>query len=207
MSYTLAQSVTKTRELLNEDTASFFSDTEIQGWIQEGSIFVSSKLLSAITYDTITLVQDQYTYTASDHSWIGDCLKPKYALYIDSTGPQSLQHVDPDKFGHIDRVDSEPSYYHYDSFRRAFYILPTPDSTVDSEVVGVVYSYETNDVTNLKDEHQPLVWLYATSRGKMKERLYQEAGALMNQFMLEINFEKNDKYNIGEEKYDDFMVK
>lgn len=206
MAYTLAQSITKVRELLNEPISGFFSDTEITGWIQEAVIDISTKLLCVTAIDTITLVTDQYKYYSSDESWIGDCLKPKSVWYDSSTGPVSLQMITARQFGHNTMRDAEPKYYHYDSTLRYFFILPIPDSTINGDTVSVIYSYETDDITALKDEHQPLAFLFATAKGRLKERLYGESNSLMQQYINFIIYERQDKFNLGVEPTSDFKV-
>lgn len=206
MSYTIAQIITKVRELLNEELGAFWTDTELTGWIQEATIDLSSKLLCVADTGTITLVQDQYVYSSTDESWIGSCLKPKSMWYDSSSGPISMQMIRIQQFGHTDAFDSEPKYYHYENAQRRFYILPVPDSSVAGDTVSVVNVYETDDATLLKDEYQPLVFLYVVYKAKLKERLYQEASYAYQQYALNLKFEKQDKYELGLEPTSEFIV-
>lgn len=206
MSYTLAQATTKVRELINEETTSFWTDSEIQGWIQEGVLDLSTKALCVTTIGTITLATNQYNYTSSDESWIADCLKPKNVWYVGTNSIKGLQLIEPHMFGHWDTRENRPKYYFYDSTSRVFYIGPTPDSDYNGESLSIIYSYETDDITVINDEHQPLIWLYAASRAKIKERLYQEAILLWQQYITGVNFERQDKYNLGIQPTNDFQV-
>ena len=55
MAFTLAQAITEVRALLNEDTASYWSDTNITSWIQQGCLDFTEKSLLLVCKDTITL--------------------------------------------------------------------------------------------------------------------------------------------------------
>jgi hypothetical protein len=204
MSYTQTQAITKVRELINEASPSFWSDTEIEGWVKEAVIDISTKLLCCVAIYNIDLVANQAKYANSDHSWIGDCIAPKYVWYSPATGPVGMQKITPNFFGHVDSFDAAPKYYYYDTNHRAFWIHPTPDSTIDGEAVTVLYSFETDDITNLQDEIQPLTWLYAAAKAKVKERLYQESALMWNQYMDALNFERKDKYDLGVQTTDGF---
>ena len=53
MSLTLAQSITEVRDILNEASAVFWTDSQITKWIQEGTRIFSSKTL--LVEDTQTV--------------------------------------------------------------------------------------------------------------------------------------------------------
>jgi len=207
MSYTLTTAVTELRYLLNETSAVFWSDSELQNWVKDAVIDLSTKLLCVVGQGTITLVDTQYEYTTSDESWIATCLKPKGVFYTDSSGSLfGMQKIKIQEIGHDNRSDPRPVYYHFDSELRKFFIFPIPDSTIDTTVINVVYSYSTDDITLIKDEYQQLVLLYATYKARLKERLYQEALFNYQLYMQSINFERQDKYDLGLEPKSDFQV-
>lgn len=207
MAYDLTAATTNVRYILNESTAAFWSDAEIQAWIKEGVIDLSSKLLCVTDSDTITLVEDQYVYNSGDHAWIGDCIKPKFAWYVDATvGPIGMQKIEPFQFGHEQTADTGAiKYYYYDSTSRDMYILPVPDSTAAADTVGVIYSKETDDITALKDEYQILIFTYAAFKARLKERLYSDASFLWQQYMNCVNWELN-KQQFGIESSEQFEI-
>ena len=65
MSYTLATAVAQVRSTLNEDTATFWTDGELEGWIEEGTILFSTISLCVEADDTITLIENQINYSSS----------------------------------------------------------------------------------------------------------------------------------------------
>jgi len=81
MSLTLSGAVADVRQSLNEPTAVFWKDAEIEDWIKEGTRLVASKTRSVEADDDLTLVTNQLVYTSSDESWIGDCLATYAGIY------------------------------------------------------------------------------------------------------------------------------
>ena len=212
MSYTAANAITETRYLINENNADFWSDTEIEGWIKEATIDVSCKLLSAEAEGTIDIVDNQWIYTSDDESWIGDLLKIKGCYYeiVNTTtsalvSVAGLQRVDMEKFGHLQVNSGKPRYFMENN--RSVYIYPIPTSTEEQYDIEVLYAYETDDVTALRDEHQSLTFLYAASKAKMKDRLFEEANFYMSQYLNSISFERKDKYDFGVDPTSEFDLK
>jgi len=206
MAYTLATSVTQVRSLLNEDSASFWSDTEIENWIKEATIDIASKLLSAESEDDITLIASQWIYTSSDEAWLEFLLKSKAAYYDGgSNAIKGMQRIDMQKMGHTDVNTAGVPRYFFEN-NRAFYIWPPPAAAQANKTITVINAYETDDVTDLRDEHQPLTFLYAAARAKAKDRMFQESALYMAQYLNTINFERKDKYDMGVDPTTTFNV-
>lgn len=217
MAYTLDQAVTQVRYLINEDTADFWSDTEIEDWIKQATIKISTSLLSAEDEDTITISNEgKFIYDSSDESWIADLLKIKSCYYETTsdtvmlpdaaTDIYGMQRVELDMFGHTQQFQTygRPVYYYENN--RKIYIWPRPSIDQRLDTIHVLYSYETDDITDLRNEHQPLTFLYAAGKAKAKDRQHQEAALYMAQFLNSINFERQDKYDLGVEPTAQFNV-
>lgn len=199
MSYTLTQAIEQVRFLLNESDAVFWSDTEIEDWIQQGVIQVSSKLLSAESEDTVTMVENQFKYDSTDESWLANLIKVKGMYYTTSNNLYGMQRIDIDMFGHTQHFQTgqRPRYYYENN--RKLYVWPKPGADQAGDIITVLNSYVTDDITNLKDEHQDLTFLYAVSKAKSKDEKHQEAALYLSQFINRINFERQDKYSFGVE--------
>lgn len=207
MSYTLDQAVTQVRNLINEETADFWSDTEIQEWIKQATITLSTTLLSAESEDTITMVNGQFVYSSADEAWLANLVKTKAAYYTDDSGNvYGMQRIELDAFGHTQHFQNSGRPIHYYENNRKFYVWPKPAAAEAGETITVLNSYETDDITNLRDEHQPLTFLYAASKAKSKDRQHQEAALYMTQFLNLVNFERGDKYDMGTEPSAEFRV-
>ena len=192
MAITLANAVSEVRSLLNEPTAVFWTDSEIQTWLQEGTRITASKTLCVQGSDTITLVEGQLTYTSSGHSWIGDCLEPYAVIYYDTSSYHGLRLIHPKQLGNVMTFTAgDPKYYSFHA--RTFYVWPLPSAGVDGRTLTVLYAAETDDITDLRDEYQNLPITWALSKAKMKDQKFAEAAALQAQFFSEISFERQDK--------------
>lgn len=193
MALTLADALADARNLLNEPTAVFWTDAELTDWIAEGTILVSSKSHCVEADDDLTLVTNQLIYTSSDHTWIGDMLLPYTAIYNNGSNKyKGLEIVHPKQIGNLLTFTAgAPRYVAFHN--RSIYIWPLPSTATNGNTVSFLYAKETNDMTELKDEMQHLVILWAQIRAYEKDMKWQTAAALKQQFFSELNFEKSDK--------------
>lgn len=209
MAYTLAQAVTEVRSLINEDTASYWSDTEIQSWIQQGVLDWCHKSLLYIKEDTITLSSDTIQYTTSTNSYISNAIRTIHAEY----NSKSIQRVSYEQLrGHTARHLSSsviPAYYfdQYDGTSMTFYISPTPDATINNDAITVHFACRTNDITDIPWEYQPTMFLYAAYKAKNKERQYQEGHIHYQTYINNIVFQRQDALNRGVQTIDQFRIK
>jgi hypothetical protein len=208
MAYTLSTATTEVRALLNETTASFWSDTEIQNWIKEGVMDISTKALLVEDQQNITLVTDQLTYTSSDHAWIADVLKIIGAYYNDGAGTyKGLIKIHPRLLGNTDLGEDaagRPRYYCFHD--KTFWLDPVASATENNNVITVLHSKKTNDITLLEFEYQHLAIKYAAAMAKVKDRKYHEAQLLLTQYTTGLNFERSDKYEREVDSLDMFMI-
>jgi hypothetical protein len=208
MSLTLATATTEVRYLVNETTASFWSDTEIQGWIQEGVLDLCSRALLVQDVQDITLKASTLYYTSSDESWIADVLKVYAAYYDDgSSGYRGLIKDHPKMIGHQHKQTSGAPRF-YNVFDKKIFVWPLTTSAIVSAggVITVLYHKATNDITLLDDEFQYLPVLFAASKCKMKDMKYGEANLLLTQYLNGINFERADKINRSIDAKDQFKT-
>lgn len=205
MSLTLSTATTEVRYLLNESTASFWSDTEIENWIKEGCLDITSK--GAVYEDSqdISLVTNQLVYTSSDESWIANVGKV-YAVYYDdgSNGYTGLIQAHPKMLNHLDRNSSgEPVYWMY--HHKSFYIWPIPSANENGNTVTVLHTAISNDITNLEDEYQYLAVKYAAAMALFKDRRAGEAQLLLTHYINSLNFERADKFEPTVDNLDEFQ--
>jgi hypothetical protein len=193
MALTLAQMTADVRQLLNESSAVFWNDSEIQDWLYEGTRIIASKTLSIEADDDITLVTNQLIYTSSDESFIGDCLEPYAAIYDDGSYKyKGLEMVHPKQIGNLMTYTPGPPRY-YAFHNRSFYIWPVPTTTENGNTVSILYASESEDPTALTDEFQHLAIQWAFARAKEKDQKFAEAAALKQNFYTEMQFERQDK--------------
>ncbi len=193
MALTLTDAQNELRSLLNEPTAVFWTDGELETWIKEGVRMIASKTHAVEAEDDLTLVSSQLIYTASDHSWIGDMLSPYAAIYNAGSGKyKGLEFIHPKQIGNsLTYTPGAPRYYTFHN--RSIYVWPLPTTSTAGKTVSILYATETEDITALKDEHQHLAIQWGQIRAMEKDMKWQAAAAQKQQFYSELNFEKTDK--------------
>lgn len=212
MALTLVDATTEVRDHLNEASAVFWSDAQLQRWIKEGTRIVASKVLACEADDSCTLIANNLIYnssTGAGYTWIADCIEPYAAYYDDaSNNYKGLIKVHPRELGNVATFTAgDPKYYCLHN--RNLYIWPLTTAAIVTAggLVMFLYAKETDDITELKDEFQHLSITYAVAKAKQRDRAYGEAGMLMSQFFQELNFERGDKHNREEDSLDMFRIK
>lgn len=209
MSLTLSTATTQVRDILNEDTSVFWSDTEIQQWIQEGVMDFSSKSLMIEAEGTITLAASKLSYSSSDAAFLSSIIEPYAALYTDSTGLyKGLIKVHQRMIGNeATNTTGAPKYYALHNHK--IYIWPKTSATVvaASGSILLLYAKATNDITLVPDEYQHIPLFYAAARCKYKDQKFAEGNAFMSIYSAGTNFERSDKHAREEDTLDMFKVK
>jgi hypothetical protein len=194
--------------VLNESTAIFWSDTQIENWIKEGVVTFSSKTLMVEETGSITLATGTLKYTSSEASFLSAMLEPYSVIYDDgSNGYKGLIKVHPRQIGNLaTRTTGPPKYYAQHD--RNLYVMPLTSAAVVTAggVLSVLYSKITEDITAITDEYQHLPIIYAIAKAKQKDMKFAEANALLQQFYQEVNFERQDKHAREVDSLDKFRV-
>lgn len=205
MSYTLTTATTKVRELINESSADFWSDTEIQGWIQDGTLDLSSKLLTYEASFTDTLANGTYILTEFDGDLDPDDLvRIKFMYYDDETDQYPMQRIKPNQAWENLQVQSGRPRYFFESLD-AVWIFPIPGAEAATNYIKGIANWKTNDITKIRDTHQPLVFLYAAAFAKMKERQWGQANNFLEMYNKFVSFERKDKYDKGSDNTEEFQ--
>jgi hypothetical protein len=209
MALTLSDATTEVRDLLNEATAAFWTDAQIQKWIKEGTrIFSSKTLMVEDTQDLDPLIANQLSYSSSDETWIGDIIEPYAAIYNDSSNTyKGLIKVHPRQLGNLATRTSGPTKY-YALHDRKIYLWPLPNATVvtGGAKITFLFAKETDDFTAVTDEYQHLPIIYACAKAKQKDMKFGEATALLSQFYQEVAFERSDKHAREVDSLDKFKI-
>ena len=191
MSLSAAQVRTEVRAVLNEATAAFWSDTEIDNWVSQAAIQISSA--GAVeTTATVTLSASTIEYALptsfSNPTPAGDAslIRVSAALYS-NTG---LVRIHPRTIGHItaDLTDDTPRYWA--QFGRRIFFFPVGSGA--SGTVQLLCHVETDDIADIPDEFQPLAILYAAGKGKEKDNKYADARFLLSEYFNALAFLRND---------------
>lgn len=202
----LALAIAEVRALLNEPTASFWTDAEITSWIKESAVQISSISLCVEAMDTITLATATMVYASLDTSSsdVPEILRVFAAMYDDGASPEEytgLQKIHPRQLKHLANMeDGPPQYYWHFAENIGFYPMPTSDE--NSKNVHIYYSKVTDDITALPDVFQPLAILYATGKAFMKDKKFTVANQYMSAYINQLNFLRQDWFEAEKQQID-----
>ncbi len=206
MAFTLTTAKTEVRALINEDTASYWSDTEIENWIKQGCLDWCEKTLLLTREDTITLATNTYKYTTSGSSYIDNAIRTLHAEHNN----KALKRLSYEQFRGHNRmvlVDDEDPEYFYDKYNElvfTVYIAGTPSVSQNGDTVNVLFACRTNAIAELPYEYQPNIFNFAATKAKMKERQWQEAQLLWQIYLNNITFSRKDKLEIPHQTSEHF---
>lgn len=208
MAYTLTTATTEVRALINEDTAAFWSDDDIQEWIKQGCLDWSEKSLLAVKMDTVTLVSGQYLYTTSTNSEIDNAIRTIHAEYnnvaLQRISYEQLRGHNALKLG----SDKTPKYYFdlYNETTFTLHIAPTPTATEAGNALTCYFAKRIDDITKIPYEYQQTIFLYAASKAKTRERQYQEAMMYYQMYVQNIIFARQDSLQRGVQPTSTFRI-
>lgn len=167
----LSDATTAVRYALNESSASFWTDNEIQAFIKLGVLNLSSIGGAFEAIGTVTLVASTMEYAVPTDFKVIDS-----AIYVAGSGVyKGLIKITPEKVGSA-KVDAEtgpPVYFYH--FAGKIGLWPVPTSSEASKTVNV-YGYKTtDDITEIPDEFQAAAIDFSIAHCLWKDRRNAEA--------------------------------
>ncbi len=196
MPLTQAQLVTEVRSLLNEATAAFYTDVQIQNWLQQGARDLSLKTRCVEADATISVVTSTLNYAVPTDAFV------IHSILNAATGI-ALTKILPPKAGHI--VDSAsaaiPLYWWL--FNDKIWLTPLASG---SSTLTVLYSKTTETVTDIPDEYRIELINYATSRALIRNEQAIEALAVMNMYNNHVQFARLDVIERGTMSIDELTL-
>ena len=193
--YTAATARTQIRSILNEATASFWSDTEIDNWVKEATEDISVRTGCIQISDTVTLSTGTYEYATTTGSVsaadIVDILGMVYVVSTDIIGNTTqrfigLIPISPSVVSQLPLTDSGPPQYYYRAGDKIG-VLPVPTATENAQVVRLYFTKQSQTIGDLPNEYQPLTFWYAASMAYKKEHRYVESDKFYQMYLEKLN--------------------
>lgn len=207
--YTTAEAKQQVRSLLNEPTANYWTDNEIDKWIQEATVDISSKTLCVEKKDTIALATNILEYTALETLGAGaiaDIVKVHAVIYNnDSTTYKGLIKIHPRAIAHLpESTSGVPNYYYHFASRIGFFPIPSSSENGHSPIIYFSISDET--ITNLPYYYQLAAIYYAVAMARKKQRMEAEAQQFYMMYINSMRFHRMDLYERGVDSKDMFKI-
>lgn len=191
----LAEAVTEVRTLINEPTARFWTDTEIENWIKEGCVDVCAKTLCYKAVDNskaITNSMIEYLVPTDAFKILSCEFYDSQASPVTYTG---LTRMHPRQIGNEQPTsDGDPEWWYHYADRIGIY--PVPSSVHANDRLIVHYALSDDDITNIPDRYQTFVINYAAAMALLKRRRNQAAMALYASYLNSVKFARLDLENL-----------
>lgn len=168
------------RTLLNEPVAKFYTDIEINGWIDEGCRDVSLMTLCsthlATAIDTINGTW-QYAYPLTINTTAVHTIAVKTLL---NSNAESMVYISPDLLG---RTENESQVANWTEWGEKIIISPTPTSVwTFAPLLWTETGCTADETLQIPGQYHHLVVLYGAYKGFNKRRSYAEASAMFQQY-------------------------
>ena len=190
-----SEALQEVRVILNEASAAYWTDEEINNWVIQASADVALKGLGVIKQDTVTLATGTMTYTALTSAGAGGVakiLRVIGAAY--DTTMKGLLRIDPIKLMHLpNKTAGAPDYYFH--LNTIFCVYPIPTASENGKFVTVWYSEVADGIEDLPWHHQHFAIWFAVSMAYQKLRMGELANYWMTMYLNGIIQARNDLYD------------
>jgi hypothetical protein len=177
----------RVRDLLRESSAGFYTDAEINRWLNDGERDVAIKGLCIETINSAATVSGSRTVAKPYNK----CL---YVEYIPGSGaPRGLVKITPLHLGHVQNNGITPQYWF--PWGRSIGIEPKPTAAYNLNIyASILPSIEMTDDT---DEPQvprafiPLIVRYAFCRGLLKSFLFTKGAHVYADYITQLQIARD----------------
>lgn len=207
MPITSASALARMRILLNEAAPAFFLDADINGWIAEAALDISSKSgcveclgTLALTPNTIAYAEPGAFTNPTPSSASATLSRVHAALYQNI----ALVRVHPRMFGNAnaDTTGNTPRLYAH--FGDLVYLYPVGGGAAGT--VTLLCSIEVDVVEDLPYEWQHLVYPYALYRAKQKDERWAEAASVYAEYVNGLAYQTNALLERGVSSRADLLI-
>ena len=201
--YTAATARTQVRSLINEAVASFWTDAELDNWIKVATESISASALCIQASDTIALVTSQYEYpdlVTAGADGVVDVVKIWGCFYVSPDNEYiGLKRIYPFQIADLPFMIPGPPKYFYKT-ADIVGILPLPTATENGQLVRIYYGKQSQDISDLPNEYQPLTFLFGAAMAYKKEHRFSESDKFYQMYLTELNALKQELYDVPPEQ-------
>lgn len=172
----------RVRSLLNESTQGFYLNTEIDAWIDDAVVDISSKTKCYEVINPVTL-----TTGIQDYNLPIDTLIVKGAKY----GGVGLTRITFSMEGIQTAVATGIPKHFFESVNKIGFV-PIPTIAESGTVVNTVIAQVTSNIINLPIKYTTPVILLTTVFGLIKSKQYDKANSLFSLYTNSLGFDLQD---------------
>ena len=181
--------VTEVRSFLNESTAAFWTDAEIERWINNGVRNIAARAHCIEETESIVISSATTEYALSS-SYVA----VKRVLYQSgATAYKALLRGQKEQIGHVDKDLEEPEFF-YES-GEGVVIYPIKDSSTVTSSGNTIYVVYVPAVSTLSgtsaiptpEQFDRAIVYYATAQALFKKRFFGSAREYMSQYYDEVD--------------------
>lgn len=189
------------RTIINEATAAFWTDAELNRLINDGERDVAIKSLCLENIDTATTTASTRLVQFSGH-------KILHVEYTDATYPLGLIRIRPNQLGRIPYNGATPQFYF--QWGNQVIIDPIPATTYNLNLY--IADYPEYEMSSDTDEPQvpkrfhELIILHAVYRALMKDRKFATAGAIYQAYSSELQLARAQVIERYPDLKDDYKI-
>ncbi len=189
---TVTNLILRIRDLLNEDTAGFWTDAELTRYMNDAERDIAIKALCLQQIDSLTTVNA--TQTVSSLAY-----KTMFLEYLQSTTKGiGMENILSSQWGHTPGLGVEPQIW----FERGtlLYIEPIPNAIYNLKTYTA--DYPTSEVSTggnspeIPEAFVPLIILYVVSVCLMKDRRYVAGQQVYAMYMNELLYNRSNLIEI-----------
>jgi hypothetical protein len=186
--------ITDVRAYLDETTASFWTDTELLQWLNDGMVDLAAKTHCTETQEVVTLVGGTTEYAVT-----ANYIKIKAAIYRDSTlVEKGLIKGNPYSIGNVQNV-GEPAYWYEHGGKVGFYpvLAALSGSGTTVEVVRLFLVERPAAIASGTTVSTPGVYdraltYYILAQAYLKDKQMVKATHMMEMYHKEIALYRED---------------
>ena len=195
-----SQIVTRVRALLNESSASFFSDNQIMEWINNGCLDIVTKTWCLGSTKDITLLNNILEYDLTTNY----ITIASVHYYDNGTPKKALLRSNPSMFGHVPDPNEPVYWYEFDNKLGIFPII-TNAGTQSVKVMlitppAVIGLANPLPIPQYFDE---AIVKYACSMGLFRDNELQTAQSTMEEYSKTIALYSSDLISKPPEEFND----
>lgn len=181
--YQLGYIRSRIRTLLNEPTASHWTDAELNNCINDAMRYIAEQAACVCTIDDANTEAGSRAVAFTGH-------RIEAAEYVSASGvPTSLKKITPQQVGHVPCAGKHPQYWY--ELGQYIGIEPRPNAIYHLHLYIVDYPADLasdSAVPGIPLAYRPLIALLATSTAMIKEQRYYPAKFLMSVFWTQLNY-------------------